>query len=147
MERRLRKELPFGKFVRISKKRSAHMRAIRGCGNKTTEARLRGALVRAGIQGWQLAPKGVTGQPDFYFKKARLAVFVDGCFWHGCPHCGHIPRTNTKFWLAKIRGNRNRDRMVTRRLRASGLRVVRIWECALQKRPQLCLRRIKQALG
>lgn len=142
MERLLRKELPGGSFVGVSKERSKRMRAVRGRGNKTTENRLRSALVRTGVRGWRLAPREISGQPDFYFVKARLAVFVDGCFWHGCPRCGHIPKTNGKFWRAKIRRNRARDHMITRQLRASGLSVVRIWEHDLQKDITGCLRHL-----
>jgi DNA mismatch endonuclease, patch repair protein len=143
VERLLLRTLPHGGFVGVTKGRSKQMRAIRGHGNKTTEARLRSALMRAGVRGWRLSPKEIAGQPDFYFRKARLAVFVDGCFWHGCPRCGHIPKTNGKFWLAKIRRNRARDRMTARRLRALGLCVVRIWEHDLDKNLVGCLQRLR----
>ncbi len=104
------------------------MAAVRSRDNKTTERRLRSALVRAGISGWKLRPPGVLGSPDIGFPKRRLAIFVDGCFWHGCPRCGHYPTTNRPFWRAKVERNRWRDRRNTRNLRAAGWRVLRVWE-------------------
>jgi DNA mismatch endonuclease (patch repair protein) len=73
-------------------------------------------------------------KPDFVFPKLKTAVFVDGCFWHGCPRHGTQPRTNAAFWRKKIEGNRTRDRRVNRALRARGWEVVRIWEHALARR-------------
>ena len=67
-------------------------------------------------------------RPDFIFRQARLAVFVDGCFWHGCPRHGTKPKSNAAFWRKKISRNQARDRLVTRTLRRAGWRVLRIWE-------------------
>ena len=106
MERTLRKHLPGGVFDGVSPARSRAMAAVRGRGNKTTERGLRLGLVRGGVRGWKLRPKGLRGNPDFLFPEARVAIFVDGCFWHGCPDCGHVPRTNRAFWAAKIERNR-----------------------------------------
>ena len=86
-------------------------------------------------------------RPDFVFPKSRMAVFVDGCFWHGCPKHATKPKSNAAFWRKKISGNQIRDRRVNRALRRANWRVVRIWECALQKRSQSCLRRIRRALA
>ncbi|MBI5384278.1 MAG: very short patch repair endonuclease [Verrucomicrobia bacterium] len=147
MERALRRKLPHGRFVGVTKGRSQQMRAVRGRGNKTTETRFRSALVRAGIRGWSIAPQNIPGRPDFYFAKARLAVFVDGCFWHGCPQCGHVPRTNSKFWRAKIERNRQRDRATTAALRAEGLRVVRLWEHKLRENLAGCVGRVHSLLN
>ena len=71
------------------------------------------------------------GRPDFVFPRQRLAVFVDGCFWHGCPTHATWPKQNAKFWRTKIPGNQRRDRAVSRLLRKKGWRVLRIWEHAL----------------
>ncbi|HEX5398781.1 MAG TPA: very short patch repair endonuclease [Verrucomicrobiae bacterium] len=84
-------------------------------------------------------------RPDFVFLKVRLAVFVDGCFWHGCPKHATQPKNNRAFWRRKLAGNKQRDRIVNRTLRKSGWRVLRIWECVLQKRPKACLHRIRKA--
>jgi DNA mismatch endonuclease Vsr len=75
--------------------------------------------------------KPVVIRPDFVFPKPKVAVFVDGCFFHGCPKHATWPKNNAAFWRAKIEGNRARDRRQTRLLRAAGWRVIRIWEHAL----------------
>jgi len=146
MERRLRKLLPDGRFCGVSTKRSRHMASVRGGNNKSTEQKLGMALVRAGIRGWRLRASDIRGRPDFYFSLEKLAIFVDGCFWHGCPRCGHIPKTRGKFWSAKITRNRERDRSVTRKLRRQGLMVLRFWEHELRADLGRCVARIAQAM-
>src|SRR5229473_3674236 len=126
----------------VSPSRSKNMRAIRSSGNKTTELRLRAILVQRAIKGWKVHPRGLLGKPDLLISSKRVAVFVDGCFWHGCPRCGHIPKTNRAYWRAKIARNKRRDLQSTRRLKALGYRVVRIWECQLAKAPSRCVQRI-----
>lgn len=121
------------------------MRAVRGRANRTTEQRLRYALVQGALSGWELHPKDVPGSPDFYFRKRQFAVFVDGCFWHGCRRCGHIPRTNRAFWKTKIERNRRRDRAITRRLRARGIRVLRLWEHQISRELRECVRLVRDA--
>ena len=91
-------------------------------------------------------PKPFLVRPDFVFRKERLAVFVDGCFWHGCPKHGTQPKGNGAFWRKKFATNIARDHRVNRALRAGGWRVVRIWECALKKRPLKCVERITERL-
>ena len=108
-------------------KRSAVMACIRSSGNKSTEIALARLLRSAGITGWR-RHRHVIGKPDFVFRKQRVAVFVDGCFWHGCPEHGARPKTNASFWRRKIARNRARDREVNRLLRAKEWRVFRIWE-------------------
>lgn len=65
---------------------------------------------------------------DIVFTRRRLAVFVDGCFWHGCPTHGHTPKANTHYWAPKLERNRDRDARVTAALEADGWKVLRIWE-------------------
>ena len=116
-------------------KRSAVMALIRGKGNKDTELRMM-ALFRAhGFTGWRRHPK-LFGKPDFVFRRERVAVFVDGCFWHGCPKPKHapLPKNRAEWWAAKLMRNRQRDLLVTRTLRKAGWRVVRVWECDLSSR-------------
>ena len=137
MEKKLKKLLPNGGFVGVTAKRSKTMSAIRGKNNHSTELRLRMALVREGINGWKSNEKLIPGHPDFFFTKKRLAVFVDGCFWHGCPKCGHFPKSNRAFWKAKILRNRQRDRLVNRKLKRKGIKVIRIWEHSLQKKESI----------
>ncbi len=115
--------------------RSALMSRIRGKGNRSTEARVVGVLVRNAVRGWLRHPKDIAGRPDVYFPAERVAVFVDGCFWHGCPKCGRSePKSNRAFWKAKIERNRRRDRRNKRTLRKQGVAVVRIWEHELKAR-------------
>jgi DNA mismatch endonuclease (patch repair protein) len=128
MERFLKSKLENGSFGAVSSQRSRIMSAIRGKHNKTTELVLKMALVRAGVKGWVLHPATICGKPDFYFPSRRLAVFVDGCFWHGCPRCGHTPKTRSEFWQAKLQRNRERDRKTTKKLKRRGIRVLRMWE-------------------
>jgi DNA mismatch endonuclease (patch repair protein) len=78
-------------------------------------------------------------RPDFVFTARRLAVFVDGCFWHGCPRHGTRPRGNAAFWRAKFRRNRERDRRDTRNLRRAGWKVLRLWEHELKPRARRAL--------
>ena len=149
-------------------KRSEVMSRIRSTGNKDTEQKLAGLMRAAGITGWRrqtalkyesrrrkderakgkVKAEKKTVRPDFVFRTERVAVFVDGCFWHGCPRHGTRPRQNRKFWDAKLARNKARDREVTRRLKQAGWTVLRIWECALANRRQaIALRRIERALG
>ena len=111
--------------------RSKIMSRIRGRGNKKTEVRLANFLRKAGIKGWR-RHLPIPGRPDFSFKKQKVAVFVDGCFWHGCPRCFRLPKQNRAFWRAKIETNRRRDRSVNGRLRRLGWKVIRIRECQLK---------------
>ncbi|MFT3830569.1 MAG: very short patch repair endonuclease [Opitutaceae bacterium] len=100
------------------------------------------------------SPKPATGRaaltvkPDFVFRQERLVVFVDGCFWHGCPRHYTRPQARRVFWDAKIAANRARDRRLDRVLRAAGWRVLHVWEHALGPR-QLgrTLARLRRALG
>lgn len=147
MERILRKKLQNGRFLDVTSERSRIMSSIRGKRNKSTEVPLRMALVRAGLKGWVLHPDDIEGKPDFYFPKRRVAVFVDGCFWHGCLRCGHIPKTNRPFWSAKIIRNRQRDAATSRSLSARYVKVVRIWEHDIKLRLDYCLSRINKSLG
>jgi DNA mismatch endonuclease (patch repair protein) len=108
-------------------KRSEVMSRIRGRGNKDTEIALARLLRQNKITGWRRRLP-IFGRPDFTFPKQKLAVFVDGCFWHGCSkHC-NIPANNRAFWKRKFFANKLRDHLVTRTLRSQGWRVLRIWE-------------------
>ena len=125
-------------------KRSAVMSRIRGHGNKDTELALIKLFRQHRIIGWRRHQK-VFGKPDFLFRGNRLALFVDGCFWHGCPkHC-KIPAGNRGFWKKKFAANKVRDRRVNRKLRKLGWRVIRIWEHDLAWRQKIILDRIQAA--
>jgi DNA mismatch endonuclease (patch repair protein) len=131
VERQLREKLPEGRFLNVSPERSRTMASIKGKHGKSTERKLRMALMRAGLRGWKLHPQGIQGNPDVYFPRTKTVVFVDGCFWHGCPKCGHVPHTNSAFWQAKFSRNQERDISNTQTLKRNGMRVVRIWEHSL----------------
>jgi DNA mismatch endonuclease (patch repair protein) len=125
--------------------RSEIMSRVRSKGNRATELRL-GSLMRSqGVVGWR-RNQSVFGSPDFVFPKARLAVFVDGCFWHGCPQHCKCPSSNRRFWKRKLSANRRRDLLVNRILRHKGWHVVRIWQHDLRRRPVWCVLRIVRAL-
>ena len=128
-------------------KRSEVMSRIRGHGNKDTELALMRVFRAHGITGWR-RHQSVFGKPDFVFPKLRLAVFVDGCFWHCCPVHETKPRNNAAFWEKKLATNKVRDRLVRRVLRREGWRVLRLWEHELaRKREAQLLRRIRRALA
>lgn len=164
-------------------KRSEVMSRIRSRGNRDTELALAAVFRRHGITGWRrhrqlsvprrqhqsaqtsrrTASRRVGAdsrlrlrvKPDFVFPKPRLAVFVDGCFWHACPRHATKPRHNAAFWRKKLAANQARDRKVNRALRAAGWRVVRIWEHQLRRhavrtgqgKPCVVIRRIQRALS
>lgn len=126
--------------------RSQVMRQVLSRGNRSTEWRLRSALIRSGIRGWKLSPRDVPGRPDFAFLSKRVLVFVDGCFWHGCARCDRMPTSNIAYWRTKIGRNRDRDKATTALLRRAGWRVIRLWEHQL-KSTDLAVRRIYSYLN
>ena len=145
------------------KKRSEVMSRIRSRGNKETEITLVRLLRRHKISGWRRhaliripAQKAhlpsFTVRPDFVFRSGsapapRVALFVDGCFWHNCPKHGTKPKNNQAFWRKKLTANKRRDKLVNRSLRRARWRVLRIWEHDLRPKTQTrLLRRIQQAL-
>lgn len=107
--------------------RSQQMSRIRGT-HTSPERILRSGLWRAGFR-YRLHARTPAGRPDIVFPGRRVAVFIDGCFWHGCPRHYVSPRTNRGFWEAKLRTNVDRDRRQTLRLEDLGWRVFRFWEC------------------
>ena len=126
--------------------RSRTMAAVKSTGNRSTERVLRARLVRSGLRGWRMHAKDAAGCPDFVFDAARVAVFVDGCFWHGCPTCHRPPSSNREYWTNKVARNRTRDRRNTRALRAGGWKVLRVWEHSLKLDPSAVLRRLRAAV-
>ena len=128
------------------------MSRIRSRGNKDTELALAKLFRQNKITGWR-RNQPVFGKPDFIFRKVRLALFVDGCFWHGCPKHGTQPAGNRSFWKKKFARNQTRDRLVNHTLRRAGWRVLRIWEHTLRwatkdKRNEArLLQRIQRALS
>lgn len=154
-------------------KRSEVMSRIRSRGNQDTELSLARLLRAHRISGWRRHARiavdssmlrvdsrkrrgkvyqpstlnhQLTVRPDFVFHQSRTVIFVDGCFWHGCPKHATKPKNNALFWQRKLSANKKRDAFVTRALRRAGWRVLRIWECALARRPESCVRRVQRVL-
>ncbi len=102
------------------------------------------ALLRVNkLSGWR-RHLPIEGKPDFVWSKQRVVLFVDGCFWHGCPKCRQKPVNNAEYWEWKITRNRKRDRLVSRHLKADGWIVVRLWECSMSDKRSL--NRLRTAL-
>lgn len=117
-------------------KRSAVMSRIRSHGNAETELALIRIFRTYNIVGWR-RHWPLVGRPDFVFPRQRLAVFVDGCFWHGCKIHGTQPSSNQVYWLQKLQNNKTRDRLVNRELRKQGWIVLRVWHHELSQKNHL----------
>jgi DNA mismatch endonuclease (patch repair protein) len=113
------------------KKRSRVMAAIRSKGNLTTELRLIEIFREDKITGWR-RNYPLLGRPDFVFPSVKAAIFVDGCFWHGCKRCFRMPTSNTRYWIKKIANNKARDKNVSLRLKRGGWKILRLSECVLK---------------
>lgn len=109
------------------------------------ELALRKALHRAGVRGWRCNFRGAAGRPDLAWPALKVAVFVDGAFWHGHPS-RHRPGRSGKYWDDKIAGNVARDRRIDADLTEEGWQVVRIWDFELRKEPDRALERVLDAL-
>jgi DNA mismatch endonuclease (patch repair protein) len=123
--------------------RSALMARVKNR-NTAPEIALRKALWAAGVRGWRVHPKQIPGKPDLAWLGRRVAVFVDGAFWHG--HPDYYWGQSGPFWDAKIARNRERDARVSAELAAVGWTVVRIWDFEAEKQPGSCVDRVRKAL-
>lgn len=130
-------------------KPDARRRIMQSVRTKKTgpERRLAAALAAIGLS-FRRNDSRAFGCPDFSFRHAALAVFVDGDFWHGRTWfaAGSAPATNTEFWVAKFERNRERDRLVDRRLRKKGWSVLRVWGSEVNKSPHRCAQRVRGRL-
>jgi len=119
----------------------------KSCGTKLEE-KVRAALAGRGIRGYRLNWNGVPGKPDIAFPHWKLAVFLNGCFWHHCPQCGiSIPKTHRNYWRRKLEGNVERDALKRKRLESMGWKVLVIWEHEVSKNPESIARRIVDTLN
>jgi len=118
------------------KKRSSIMRAVRSRGNKSTDIVFRKALKKAGITGWRSGLR-MKYSPDYVFPKKRIAIFLDGCFWHGCKQHLRLPKTNRAYWKKKIASNAARDKLALTELKRGGWKVIRFWEHSITNRDAL----------
>ena len=104
------------------------MRAVKAKGTRL-ERRFSSMLAGMNLRGWKKNVDNVLGKPDVVFEALRLAIFLDGCFWHGCPFCHKkLPSTNRDYWEKKISRNKSLARSYTKKLRKNGWIVVRVWE-------------------
>lgn len=125
--------------VLTEQQRSYCMSKIKGR-DTTPELTLRKALWKAGYR-YRIKNK-LPGKPDIVFPGVRLTVFIDGCFWHGCPEHSTIPKTNTEFWAVKLKRNKERDKEVNGLLMNDGWQVLRFWEHEIKKDLEFVIRRI-----
>lgn len=116
-----------------SDKRSEIMRKVKPKGNKTTELQMIKVFEEFKISGWR-RHYNVKGHPDFVFPQKRIAIFVDGCFWHGHDCRNTRPESNKDFWEKKHNRNIQHDLEITQRFKNRGWTVIRIWECELKKK-------------
>lgn len=114
------------------KQRSETMKAVKSKGNISTEIKLISIFKSHKIKGWR-RNSTITGHPDFVFPKRRIAVFADGCFWHGHDCRKMQPSNNSAYWEAKINRNKTRDKFITSELTRAGWKVIRIWECEIKR--------------
>lgn len=131
------------------RRRSKIMAAVKSRGNVSTEGAVRRIFLSNGITGWRRHLSSIPGKPDFAFRSARVAVFVDGCFWHGCSSCRRniTPSANKTYWRTKIKKNQTRDQRIDAELRKSRWRVIRIWEHDIAKAPAKVARRVRNLLA
>jgi DNA mismatch endonuclease (patch repair protein) len=106
------------------------------------EKLFRSALWKAGFRGYRKNVKTLPGQPDVVFNRRKLAIFVHGCYWHGCPSCSakrSAPKTNSEYWLAKVERNQQRFEEQTAKLEQMGWKVMIVWECHLKADVDKCI--------
>lgn len=107
------------------------------------EVLLRKALWNRGLKGYRLNFKKAPGRPDVCFTKKKIAIFVNGCFWHQCPYCKlPFPKSNVKFWTNKFKRNKERDRLKIRRLKSLGWKTMTVWECQILRNSTKIVNRI-----
>lgn len=116
--------------------------------NTKPEVLIRKALREAGLLGYRLHPRQLPGRPDIVFGRNKLAIFINGCFWHRCPTCDlPLPKSNTEFWENKFNANIARDQRKIKVLKKLGWRAMTIWECKISANPAQCAERIGRMLN
>ena len=112
--------------------------------NTKPELRLRKALYADGVRGYRLNWKKVPGKPDIAFPGRKISIFINGCYWHRCPHCElPLPKTNTEFWKEKFGKNIKRDKKKEKELLDLGWTVLVFWECKINTNIKDCINKIK----
>lgn len=129
----------------MTKKQRSHcMSQVKGKNTKL-EVIFRQFIWDKSMRGYRLHAK-LPGKPDLFFRSKKVAVFIDGCFWHKCPICFKYPKTNKKFWMEKIKGNVNRDLNNDVKLNEMGIRPIRFWEHEIKSDIKECYKKLKEAL-
>ena len=136
--------LPQVEVIGMPLTRSEQMARIHGR-DTSPERVLRSLLWQGGLR-YRIHHSTQCGRPDLVFLRRRLAVFVDGCFWHGCPDHYVRPRTQTEFWSHKLASNVERDRRQTLELEGLGWAVLRVWEHEIAEHPDQVVEIIRTAL-
>lgn len=142
-----------GKYIRDGRapipKRTATSRVMSANKDRDTkpEILIRKALWKRGIRGYRLHWKKVPGRPDLAFPKKKVAIFVNGCFWHRCPYCDlPLPKSNSEFWSEKFRKNLERDQRKVLELRSVQWEVLTIWECQIKNDIEACIKKIEELI-
>lgn len=119
--------------------RSERMSRIKSADTKI-ELKFKRYLKSKGIN--RRAKSKLTGHPDVYFPANKLAVFIDGCFWHKCKKCYVEPKSNKQYWTLKISKNVKRDKLVNKLLKQQDIRVLRFWEHEINTDIEACYKRL-----
>jgi len=115
-----------------------------GAKNTKPEILFRKELRAQGLKEYRLHPKTLPGRPDIYFPSKKLAIFINGCFWHRCPYCKlSMPKTHKAFWSKKFAANVARDKAKRTLLKKKGIRSVVFWECQIKKNVQKLVAKLK----
>lgn len=137
------KRSPPAKSKTVSRIMSANKRK-----DTKPELLFRHELWKNSIKGYRLHWNKIPGRPDLVFVNKKIAIFINGCYWHRCPHCNlPIPKTNTSFWINKFNANVKRDQKKIDDLKALGWQPLVIWECELEQNPIKWVAFIKELLN
>lgn len=131
--------------VHTKKQRSYNMSRIK-CRDTKPEVLLRKLLYADGARGYRVNYR-LKGKPDVVFPKQKIAVFVDGCFWHKCPSCFIKPKSNNGYWDGKIENNIKRDKKISRLLKNNGIVVFRFWEHEIKENIEGCYETLVEMLN
>lgn len=136
------KRSPVPKDINVSKVMSSNKSK-----NTKPELIFRKALWNEKRRGYRLHPSNVIGRPDICFSSKRIAIFINGCYWHRCPKCNlTLPKNNVDFWSKKFARNTERDQEKINALKSQGWTVITVWECDIKKNLDAAIHIVKQAI-
>lgn len=130
----------------LTKQQRSHRMSLIRSADTAIELKLRKLIWSRGMKGFRVKSK-IIGRPDIYFPRKGLAIFADGCFWHGCEKCFKAPRRNKKYWSAKIERNKKRDMFISHHLKNFGIKVIRLWEHEVNSDLEKCYSKIDKAIN